>query len=154
MHSFLRKGVAPFIIAGSVVIIDQITKAIAVAKLTSAGSIPALGIIVNFTLVRNTGAAFGLFRYQTTVFVIISVIAIAFTIFYLAKKRPALYLPFALILGGAVGNLVDRLRFGYVVDFIDLHFWPVFNAADSCITIGAILLFVMIMRGKDASRII
>ena len=146
----------PFIIAASVVIIDQITKAIAVARLTSAGSLPAIGTIVSFTLVKNTGAAFGLFRYQTTVFVVISVIAIAFTVFYLARKRPALYLPFALILGGAVGNLIDRLRpgGGYVIDFIDLHFWPVFNIADSCITIGAVFLFVMIIRGKDASRII
>lgn len=151
MHSFLRKGLTPFIIAASVVIIDQVTKAIAVTKLASAGSLPAIGTIASFTLVKNTGAAFGLFRYQTTVFVIISVIAIAFTIFYLAKKKPALYLPFALILGGAAGNLVDRLRFGYVVDFIDVHFWPVFNVADSCITIGAILLFVIILKGKDAS---
>jgi len=154
MHSFLRKGLAPFIIAASVVIIDQVTKAIAVTKLTSAGSLPAIGTIFSFTLIKNTGAAFGLFRYQTTVFVVISVVAIAFTVFYLAKKKPALYLPFALILGGAVGNLVDRLRFGYVVDFIDLHFWPVFNVADSCITIGAILLFVIILRGKNASGIV
>ena len=144
----------PFIIAALVVIIDQVTKAIAVTNLTSAGSIPAIGTIVSFTLVKNTGAAFGLFRYQTTVFVAISVIAIAFTIFYLVKKKPSLYLPFALILGGAIGNLIDRLRFGHVVDFIDLHFWPVFNVADSCITVGAVLLFVMILRGEDASRII
>ena len=146
----------PFLIAGLVVVIDQITKAIALAKLASAGQAPAIGKIVTLTLVRNTGAAFGLFRYQTTVFVVISVIAIAFTVFYLARKRPALYLPFALILGGAVGNLIDRLRpgGGYVIDFIDLHFWPVFNIADSCITIGAVFLFVMIIRGKDASRII
>ncbi|MDD5073150.1 MAG: signal peptidase II [Candidatus Omnitrophica bacterium] len=153
MHSFLRKGLAPFIIAASVVIIDQVTKAIAVAKLTSVGSLPAIGTIVSFTLVKNTGAAFGLFRYQTVVLVVISVIAIAFTIFYLAKKKPALYLPFSLILGGAAGNLIDRLHpGGYVIDFIDLHFWPVFNVADSCITIGAVLLFVIILRGKDASR--
>ncbi|MFA5338893.1 MAG: signal peptidase II [Candidatus Omnitrophota bacterium] len=151
MHSFLRKGLAPFIIAASVVIIDQVTKAVAAAKLTSVGSLPAIGTIVNFTLVKNTGAAFGLFRYQTVVLVVISVIAIAFTIFYLAKKKPALYLPFSLILGGAAGNLIDRLRFGYVIDFIDVHFWPVFNVADSCITIGAVLLFVVILRGKDAS---
>ena len=136
-----------------VVVIDQITKAIALAKLASAGQAPAIGKIVTLTLVRNTGAAFGLFRYQTTVFIIISVIAITFTVFYLAKKKVSFYLPFALILGGAVGNLIDRLRFGYVVDFIDLHFWPVFNFADSCITIGAVILFIMVMRGKDASRI-
>lgn len=154
MRSFLRKGPGPFLIAGLVVIIDQITKAIALTKLASIVSVPAIGKIVSLTLVKNTGAAFGLFKYQTTVFISISLIAIAFTIFYLAKKKASFYLPFALILGGAVGNLIDRLRFGYVVDFIDLHFWPVFNIADSCITIGSIFLFVIILRGKDAPRII
>jgi len=141
---------APFLIAGLVIIIDQITKAIALTKLASAVSVPAIGKIVSLTLVKNTGAAFGLFKYQTTAFISISLIAIAFTVFYLAKKKVNFYLPFALILGGAAGNLIDRLRFGYVVDFIDLHFWPVFNIADSCITIGAIFLFVIILRGKDA----
>ena len=154
MGPFLRKGPGPFLIAGLVVILDQITKAIAVTKLASVVSVPAIGKIASFTLVKNTGAAFGLFRYQTPAFISISLIAIAFTVFYLAKKKVSFYLPFALILGGAVGNLIDRLRFGYVVDFIDLHFWPVFNIADSCITIGSIFLFVIILKGKDASHII
>lgn len=151
MCSFLRKGPGPFFIAGLVVIIDQITKAIAVTRLAS-GPVPAIGDIISFSLVRNTGAAFGLFRYQTTAFIFISLIAIAFTIFYLIRRKVGFYLPFALILGGAVGNLIDRLRFGYVIDFVDLHFWPVFNIADSCITIGSIYLFIVILRGKDASH--
>jgi len=142
----------PFLIAGAVVIIDQVTKAIAVTELASAVSVPVIGKIVSLTLVKNTGAAFGLFKYQTTVFIFISLVAIAFTVFYLAKKKTNFYLVLALILGGAAGNLIDRLRLGYVVDFIDLHFWPVFNIADSCITIGAISLFVIILRGKGASR--
>jgi signal peptidase II len=128
----------PFLIAAIVVIIDQITKAIALTHLT---------------LVRNTGAAFGLFRGQTLTFIVISTIAIVFLVFYLIKKRPDYYLPPALILGGATGNLIDRLRFGYVVDFIDLRFWPVFNVADSCITIGAVILFfAIIIRSKDVSH--
>lgn len=127
----------PFLIAGIVVIVDQITKAIATTHLT---------------LVRNTGAAFGLFRDQTIIFILISAAAIIFIGFYLIKKKTSYYLPLALILGGAVGNLIDRLRFGYVVDFIDLRFWPVFNVADSCITIGAVILFFVIIRGKDVSR--
>ena len=152
MCPFLRKGSEPFLIAGAVVIIDQVTKAIAVRELASAVSVPAIGKIVSLTLVKNTGAAFGLFKYQTTAFIVISLIAIAVTVFYLAKKKTSFYPALALILGGAAGNLIDRLRFGYVVDFIDLHFWPVFNIADSCITIGAISLFVIILRGKGASR--
>lgn len=136
----------PFLIAGIVVVIDQITKAIAISRLT---------------LVRNTGAAFGLFRDQTVIFILISAIAIIFIGFYLIKKRKTTPIAplenffltgLSLILGGAIGNLIDRLRFGYVVDFIDLRFWPVFNVADSCITIGAAILFFVIIRSKDVSR--
>lgn len=142
----------PFAVAGLVVVVDQITKAIAIAKLDPSISIPAVGRFVSFSLVENTGAAFGLLRDQTIAFILISMAAISFTIFYLIKKKASFYLPFALILGGALGNLIDRLRFGYVIDFIDLHWWPVFNIADSCITAGSVILFYIILRGKDASR--
>jgi signal peptidase II len=111
-----------------------------------------LGELLSFSLVENTGASFGLFKSQTFILVSVSVIAIIFIVFYLTKKTPGLYLPFALLLGGACGNLIDRLRFGYVVDFIDLHWWPVFNVADSCITVGSFILFFVILRKKDVSR--
>lgn len=142
----------PFIVAGLVVLIDQATKAIAAANLSYGNSIPAVGGMVSLTLVENTGAGFGLFRNQVLILVFISGAAIFFTVYYMLKKRPGYYLPFALILGGAAGNLIDRLRFGHVIDFIDLHWWPVFNFADSCITIGSVMLFFIIFRGKDASR--
>jgi len=142
----------PFLIAGIVVVIDQITKAIATTHLRCETSLTLIGKICSFTLVNNTGAAFGLFKNQAVVFILISAIAIIFITFYLVKKRVRYYLPMALILGGAVGNLIDRLRFGYVIDFIDFHFWPVFNIADSCITIGAIILFFLIIKGENVSR--
>jgi signal peptidase II len=136
------------------VLLDQATKAIAAVKLSSGISIPAIGGLVSFTLVENTGAGFGLFRNQVFILVLISLAAISFTVFYILKKKPVYYFPLALILGGAVGNLIDRLRFGHVIDFIDLHWWPVFNVADSCITIGSLVLFFIILRGKGtgASR--
>jgi signal peptidase II len=142
----------PFIVAGLVVLIDQATKAIAAAKLSPEISFPAVGNLVSFTLVENTGAGFGLFKNQILILVLISAAAIFFTVFYMLKKRPGYYLPFALILGGAAGNLIDRLRFGHVIDFIDLHWWPVFNIADSCITVGSVILFFVILRGKGVSR--
>ncbi len=144
----------PFIVAGLVVLLDQATKAIAAVKLSSGASVPAVGGLVSFTLVENTGAGFGLFRNQALVLVLISAAAISFTIFYILKKKPVYYMPLALILGGAVGNLIDRLRFGYVIDFIDLHWWPVFNLAESCITVGSLARFFIRLRGKgaDASR--
>ena len=141
----------PFIVAGLVVLLDQATKAIAAVKLSSGASVPAVGGLVSFTLVENTGAGFGLFRNQALVLVLISAAAISFTVFYILKKKPVYCMPLALILGGAVGNLIDRLRFGHVIDFIDLHWWPVFNLADSSITIGSLALFFIILRGKGTN---
>lgn len=141
----------PFFVACLIVIFDQVTKAIATIRLDSCDSYTVVNKVLSFTLVRNSGAAFGLLKNQTMLFILISIVAVIAVIFYLLKKKTSYYLPLALILGGAAGNLIDRLRFGYVIDFIDLHFWPVFNVADSCITIGAALLFFLIIRGKDAS---
>ncbi len=138
----------PFLIAGLVVIIDQITKAQAVANLKVGESHPIINKFFYLTLVQNTGAAFGLFKNQAAFFVVISIIAIIFIAFFLRKNKTGLNLPLALILGGAIGNLIDRLRFGYVVDFLDFRVWPVFNFADSCISVGAFLLFLLIIRGK------
>ena len=98
------------------------------------------------TLVHNTGIAFGLFKDQGIVFIIIPVIAVIlliFNIFYYKNNKElsrTYILGFSLILGGAIGNLVDRINYGYVIDFIAFRFWPVFNIADSAITIGAIII--------------
>jgi signal peptidase II len=142
----------PFCIACLVVILDQATKAIAVVQLKSCDSRTVINKVLSLTLVRNTGAAFGIFKDQAVLFVLISIAAVIAVTFYLLRKKTSYYLPLALVLGGTAGNLIDRLRFGYVIDFIDFHFWPVFNVADSCITIGMVLLFSLIIRGKDASR--
>ncbi|MFH0771876.1 MAG: signal peptidase II [Candidatus Omnitrophota bacterium] len=142
------------VIAGFVVILDQITKMAAVFYLNDLEPLPLICGILNFTLVRNTGAAFGLFKGNASLFVLISVVAIMAISFHLLKKNTVFYFPLSLILGGAIGNLIDRLRLGYVIDFIDFQVWPVFNVADSCITIGAATLFFLIIKGKNASRTI
>lgn len=99
------------------------------------------------TLVYNTGIAFGLFKDQGVVFIIIPAIAIIlliFNIYYYRQNNQALsrgyIIAFSLILGGAIGNLIDRTFYGYVIDFIDLRIWPVFNIADSAITVGAVII--------------
>ena len=102
--------------------------------------------IFSITLVHNTGAAFGIFRDQAAFFVIISGLAIASILTYIirsgTKSSFLRNIALSLVLGGAVGNLIDRLRFGYVIDFLDFKVWPVFNIADSAITIGAFLLII------------
>ena len=105
------------------------------------------------TLVHNRGAAFGMLKNQLFLFVMISFFAILFIFLHLKnKKNPFLFkVSLSLILSGAVGNLIDRLRFGYVIDFLDLRFWPVFNLADSALTIGALLLSWELLFNKNVT---
>ncbi|MBN1869985.1 MAG: signal peptidase II [Candidatus Omnitrophica bacterium] len=137
----------------SVVIIDRVTKLFFSELLGYRESLPVIRNILHMTLVHNTGIAFGFFKDQGIVFIVIPIIAIfllIFNIYYYRQNNEALsrvyILAFSLILGGAIGNLIDRIVYGYVIDFIDLRVWPVFNVADSAITIGAILIAVKCFR--------
>ncbi len=134
-------------VAALVLVIDQWTKAVVTGYVNARGGapVPILGGDVLIDLVHNTGAAFGVLPNQTVLFIVIAMaIVTALMLSYrrLAQGPMALRLGLGLILGGALGNLADRVRFGYVVDFIDVRWWPVFNLADSCIVIGVILLVV------------
>ena len=106
-------------------------------------SLPVISRVLHLTYVQNTGAAFGLLKHQQTLFIGTSLLIIAWLIRESLARPPQSFLvmwSYALILGGAAGNLIDRLRFGHVVDFLDFRIWPVFNVADSAITIGVTLL--------------
>ena len=143
-----------FCIAFMVLVLDGLTKFIAVRSMLPGQSIRILGGIFHFTLIFNKGAAFGLFTDQRIVFIPLSIIVITAIILHeIRKKGKRRYVSFALglILGGAIGNLIDRVRFGYVIDFLDFRIWPVFNIADSCVTVGAILLIYSVMAGHRAS---
>ncbi|MCC7106777.1 MAG: signal peptidase II [Chloroflexi bacterium] len=133
--------------AAAIVLLDQWSKGLAVQNLRdetgASRSVPLPGNVVYLTYVENFGAAFGLFQNQTGFFVVVGFVVIAVIVSsYRHVKDAGWLLNFCLglQLGGAVGNMVDRLRTGYVVDFIDLRWWPVFNIADSAITVGVILL--------------
>ena len=135
-----------------IVLADQFTKFLVTRSLALNLPVVFINPVVYFTLVHNRGAAFGIMKNQTPVFIITSVVAISLIIAELRKKcNPVLSLyniSLGLILGGALGNLIDRLLFGYVIDFIDLRFWPVFNVADSSITIGACIFAFQILFGR------
>lgn len=131
----------------SVVIVDRVTKLFFSELLAYGESLPIIRNVLHMTLVHNTGIAFGFFKDQGIVFIVIPVIAIfllIFNIYYYRQNNEALsrvyIVAFSLILGGAVGNLIDRIVYGHVIDFIDLRVWPVFNIADSAITVGAIMI--------------
>ena len=137
-----------------VVLLDQISKLVAVRSL-SEGPVEIIKGIFYLTLTYNTGAAFGIFKDQTILFIIISSIAVIGILVYIYFDKSTVYigkLGFSFILGGAFGNLIDRLRLGYVIDFFDFKVWPVFNIADSAITIGAALLMISLLLQKRAKR--
>jgi signal peptidase II len=130
-----------------VVFADRITKLFFSDLLAYGESLPVIHNVLHMTLIHNTGIAFGFFKDQGIVFIVIPIIAIfllIFNVYYYRKNNEALsriyIVSFSLILGGAIGNLIDRIVYGYVIDFIDFHIWPVFNIADSAITIGAIMV--------------
>lgn len=135
-----------------VIVIDQITKMLVkntLAPLDSADIIPK---ILSFTYITNTGAVFGALRGMNTLLIAVSIIVIASLLYYYHKKRDEEKIPrtsFALIVGGALSNLIDRIALGFVVDFIDVHFWPAFNIADSAITLGVAALVIFYLRKEN-----
>ena len=140
-----------FALALGVVVADQITKAIVLARFVLGERVEVTGFF-NMVLVYNKGAAFSFLSdaggWQTPALVIFALVAIGIVGTFIVRSpgRTMLLTGLALILGGALGNLIDRLRFGQVVDFLDFHaagwHWPAFNVADSAITIGAALLIL------------
>lgn len=125
-----------------VLIIDQISKWLIVSGLPVGDSQPLLGQFLFLTYVQNRGAAFGILQGHSWFFLLSALlVVIGFTYYnmrYPAAKSVQLWM--GLIAGGAVGNFIDRWRYGYVVDFLDLRWWPVFNIADAAIVVGGILL--------------
>jgi signal peptidase II len=136
-----------------VIAIDQLTKYLVKTNLTLGDSIPESGYF-HITYVQNTGAAFSIFRehtYLLSMFSIIGVILLLFIVFYLSTRVDFLRslparISLGLIMGGTVGNLIDRLCNGYVVDFVDVDFFATFNVADAGITVGAVLLALTYIR--------
>ena len=151
----LRRDALFFFIAGCVFLLDQLTKNLIRTTLQPGASVPSDGW-VRFTHVTNTGAAFGIFPDQSFVLLITTVVGVAAIVIYYLNPpvhSPLLTLSLGLQLGGALGNLLDRLRFGYVTDFIDFRVWPVFNIADSSIVVGVAVLaaFLILSDRKQAS---
>lgn len=141
-----------FIIAILILALDCITKFLITKNLFLHQSVPIIKGVFHFTLVHNRGAAFGILKNQTPVFIFTSILAIILFYFSLKntkQKNFSVYrLSLSLILSGALGNLIDRIFFGYVIDFLDFRIWPVFNVADTAVTVGAILLGWSILRTR------
>jgi signal peptidase II len=122
--------------------LDRLTKSLVAATIPYGTEVSAIGHLVGITNVRNSGAAFGIAPAGTWLFAIASIVVSVGLVAYVVRtpSRPWNDAVLGLILGGAVGNGYDRLVFGTVTDFINVHFWPVFNVADSAVSIGVVAL--------------
>jgi len=144
-----------------VLILDQWTKGLITRSFEVHQSRPVMTEFFDLTYVQNSGAAFGLFASVDSSLKAIILNSVAILVFLIVSayalrtshRSVRLQLGFALILGGAVGNLMDRVRHGYVVDFLDFsisgHHWPAFNVADAAICMGVGLLFLDMLRGEE-----
>lgn len=146
-----------YIIALAVVILDQLTKYLVVKNMELGQSIPLIPDVFHLTSHRNMGAAFGILQNQRLLFILITVaviIGIIVSLVRIGRRQPVTSWALALVLGGAVGNFIDRVSTGKVVDFLDftlIHF-PIFNVADAAITVGVALLILDLLRDSKRSR--
>jgi signal peptidase II len=148
-------------LAGGVLVLDQATKALVSAALRLHESRPIIPGFLSLTLVHNSGAAFGILAgerspLRTGLFLVVSIVAMGVVLWLLWRLRPGQKveaLALSLIFGGAVGNVIDRIRFGKVIDFVDVFYrsyhWPAFNVADAAISVGVFLLFWCLVIRKD-----
>ncbi|SDC48226.1 MULTISPECIES: signal peptidase II [unclassified Candidatus Frackibacter] len=137
-----------------ILVLDQVTKLTVVKHFYLGESLPIIDNIFHLTYVRNFGAAFGILNNQRLFFIITTslVIIILLALYYKAKDAGLIIkIALGLGLGGAIGNLIDRVRLGYVIDFLDFRIWPVFNIADSAIVVGVGIFFywAIILDGLD-----
>lgn len=144
-----------------IIVLDQITKTIANSYLTLHESIEIMPL-VNLTLAYNEGAAFSFLSdaggWQRWFFTVLAIAVSGMLIVWLRRLSPSekfIAIALALILGGAIGNVIDRVHLGYVIDFVDIYYgqahWPAFNVADGAISIGAVMLLWDALRGKKSA---
>ncbi len=145
-----------FFFAGVIVIavLDQLVKSIVVNRLMSYSSVPVIDGVFHFTYCENSGAGFGVFSGYTWILSLLTILIVLAVMAYVLVKKPndkLLMTSLTLMTGGAVGNLIDRLRLGYVVDFLDFRLinFPIFNIADCFITIGAVVFAVYVIFFSD-----
>lgn len=136
-----------------IAVLDQIIKYFVSLYLQPIGSVSVIDNLFSLTYVENNGVAFGMFSDMRWLFVVLTGVIIAIIVAYMFKKRPKekiFYISTALIIGGGIGNLIDRIFYGYVIDYLSLSFFPpVCNFADYCITVGTVILMIYLLFFSD-----
>jgi len=144
-----------FIIA-IIILFDQLTKWLVQSSMTLNTSIPVMEGVFSMTYIHNSGAAFSMLQGKTFLLIGIQLLVIFAMLAYASMKRRGmnrlLLVSLGLIIGGGFGNLIDRVRQGYVVDFFDFHFWPIFNVADIAVSVGCglLIVYVLFVEGKES----
>jgi signal peptidase II len=139
-------------LAVAIVVVDQATKALVTGALRPGESRPILGDFIRIVFSQNSGALFGLFKDNAAMFGLVSLVVIGLIVAYHGRTAASTYMTvtLGLLLGGAIGNMLDRLRLGYVVDFVDSGIgnvrWYTFNVADAAISVAILLLFLAAIR--------
>jgi len=151
--------IKPLSISGLVVIFDQLTKNIVKAQMELGESYNILGTFLKFTFVENKGLAFSIKVSNLGIFTGLSMIASLIVLYYIYKYKDEgvmAYMPLAFIFGGAIGNIIGRVLYGKVVDFIDVgissYRWPVFNIADSSVFIGLVWFLIVSWQSNDDAQ--
>lgn len=136
-----------------IAVTDQVIKYFVVTNLQPVGSVSVIDNLFKLTYVENRGVAFGMFSDMRWLFIAVTSILLAAVIFFMFKKKPhskMFYISVALIIGGGIGNLIDRIFYGYVIDYLSISFFPpVCNFADYCITVGTVLLLIYLLFFSD-----
>ena len=142
-----------FAVALGVFVVDRITKSLVASQIAYGTEVPVVGNLVGITNVRNSGAAFGFAPAGATLFLFASIIVSIGLVVYVLRNPGTTWSDavLGLILGGTIGNGFDRIFYGTVTDFVNVHFWPVFNMADSAISIGVVLLVATYLIRKPSS---
>ena len=138
-----------------IIFADQASKIWIAGHMELGESIPVINKIVHITYIQNPSSAFGLLPFSNRTFIIMNITIILLgVIFWLKKARQnrSLFFPSILILGGALGNLIDRIRVGSVIDFLDLRVWPIFNIADSAMNIGIFILIIHCLFQQEGKK--
>jgi signal peptidase II len=151
--SLLSRKYMLYAIALIAIVVDQYTKLLVRKNMVAGETImvhPALRNIFDLTYTTNTGVAFGMFKEIGPVVSVLAILVVAIIIYYnnqLSERDVWLRVALGMQMGGAIGNnLIDRLFLGSVVDFLHIHYWPIFNVADSCITVGVVIIVVLMIR--------
>ena len=153
-----KKILSSILVVAGVLALDQLTKFIVVSSMKLYSSIPVIDDILRITYIHNPNSVFGIslggrFPYPVMILLLVAVVAVIWAF----EKKPSYYLLYSAIIGGALGNFIDRMRFGEVIDFIDVGIskttrWPVFNIADASISVSVVLLLYLSLKSSKEKR--